>query len=227
MKISTELKAFQERLGHSFKSPELLIRAVTHSSLSTSDRSDNQRLEFLGDRVLGLIIAEALLKADPKAAEGILAPRFNALVRKETCAEVAAEIDLGMALKMGRSEMISGGRRKQAILGDAMEAVIAAVYLDAGFGVATKLVLKLWGARILNTDIDARDSKTVLQEWAQARGMPPPSYRDLDRKGPDHAPVFKVEAVLADGQRKIAEANSKRAAQQLAAKQLLESLSDE
>lgn len=227
MKLSGELKEFQHRLGHVFKRPELLIRAVTHSSLSTADRSDNQRLEFLGDRVLGLIIAEALLEVDPTAAEGVLAPRFNALVRKETCAEIATEIDLGTALKMGRSEMLSGGRRKQAILGDAMEAVIAAVYLDAGFNAATKLVLSLWGDRVRNTQTDARDAKTLLQEWAQARGMPPPSYRDVDRSGPDHAPEFTVEAVLADGQRTTAQASSKRAAQQLAAKLLLESIENE
>lgn len=227
MKLSSELKEFQTRLGHVFKAPELLIRAVTHSSLSTPDRSDNQRLEFLGDRVLGLIIAEALLEVDPNAAEGVLAPRFNALVRKETCAEIAAQIDLGAALKMGRSEMLSGGRRKQAILGDAMEAVIAAVYLDAGFKPATQLVLRLWGDRVHNTQGDARDAKTLLQEWAQARGMPPPSYRDINRTGPDHAPVFTVEAVLADGKRATAEAPSKRNAQQMAAKQLLESIGDD
>ncbi len=139
-------------------------------------RPDNQRLEFLGDRVLGLVMAAALMRADRDASEGQLAPRFNALVRKETCAEVARDIDLGAALKLGRSEMMSGGRRKEALLADAMEAVIAAVYLDAGFDAAEALVLRLWGGRIGAVAADARDAKTALQEWAQARGLPPPTY---------------------------------------------------
>ncbi|MCL4118669.1 UNVERIFIED_CONTAM: hypothetical protein GTU68_052189 [Idotea baltica] len=200
---------------------------MTHSSLSTPAREDNQRLEFLGDRVLGLVISEALLDHDPNAPEGLLAPRFNALVRKETCAEVAQQIDLGLALKMGRSEMISGGRRKQAILGDAMEAVIAAVYRDGGFDAARDLILRLWGNRIQNAEADARDAKTMLQEWAQARKMPPPSYKDVGRTGPDHAPIFQVTAILANGRNASATANSKRQAQQDAAKKLLSELDDD
>ena len=127
MKLSAELRSFQDRLGHQFSRPELLAQAVTHASMSSANRDDNQRLEFLGDRVLGLVMAEALLTLDKGATEGQLAPRFNALVRKETCADVAREIGLGDVLKLGRSEMLSGGRRKEALLGDAMEAVIAAV----------------------------------------------------------------------------------------------------
>ena len=196
MKLAVELKAFEARLGHTFNRPALLVRAVTHSSMSSPNRDDNQRLEFLGDRVLGLVMAQALLDHDTDAAEGLLAPRFNALVRKETCAEVAREIDLGTVLKLGRSEMMSGGRRKQALLGDAMEAVIAAVYRDAGFDAARDLVLRLWGTRVTTVEDDARDPKTALQEWAQARGLPPPSYVELARTGPDHAPVFTVAAKL-------------------------------
>src|SRR5690606_29827884 len=133
--------------------------------ISTPTRPDNQRLEFLGDRVLGLVMADVLLAADRGATEGQLAPRFNALVRKETCADVARQIDLGAVLKLGRSEMMTGGRRKEALLGDAMEAVIAAVYLDSGLEVARALVLRLWGARIDGVAEDARDAKTALQEW--------------------------------------------------------------
>lgn len=221
MKLAAEVQAFLIRLGHDFNTPELLIEALTHASLSTATRPDNQRLEFLGDRVLGLVIADALLKADPDAAEGLLAPRFNTLVRKETCAAVAEELRLGEALKLGRSEMMSGGRRKQALLGDAMEAVIAAVYLDAGFATARDLVERLWAGRIASAEEDARDPKTVLQEWAQARGMKPPLYRDTARAGPDHAPVFTVTAQLDNGQEAVAQAASKRAAQQAAAKALL------
>lgn len=224
MKLSRELHAFEQRIGHQFARPELLLRAVTHASVSSSTRKDNQRLEFLGDRVLGLVMATALLEHDKTATEGQLAPRFNALVRKEACADVAREIDLGAVLKLGRSEMISGGRRKQALLGDAMEAVIAAVYKDAGFEVAAEMILRLWGSRIHKVEADARDAKTSLQEWAQARGQTPPSYVEVARSGPDHAPVFTIAARLADGTEAQATAGSKRQAEQAAAKALLDRL---
>ena len=221
MKTSAELDAFAARLGHAFSEPEYLIRAVTHPSIASETRPDNQRQEFLGDRVLGLVIAEALLKADEGAAEGQLAPRFNALVRKETCAAVARDIDIGVVLRLGRSEMMSGGRRKDALLADAMEAVIAAVYQDGGFEAARDVVLRLWASRIDTVEGDARDAKTSLQEWAQARGLAPPSYEAVDRSGPDHAPVFPVEARLSTGEAERASANSKRAAEQASAKALL------
>ncbi|MBR9651084.1 ribonuclease III [Thalassovita aquimarina] len=221
MKLSAELKAFEGRIGHRFAQPELLLRAVTHSSMSSPTREDNQRLEFLGDRVLGLVMSEALLARDTAATEGQLAPRFNALVRKETCADVAKAIDVGAVLKLGRSEMMSGGRRKQALLGDAMEAVIAAVYLDAGFDAARDMVLRLWGKRIDDVKADARDAKTALQEWAQARGLKPPKYVEVSRSGPDHAPVFTIAVELDNGESERAIAGSKRQAEQAAAKALL------
>jgi ribonuclease III len=224
VKLSADLKALEQRIGHSFQRPDLLLRAVTHSSMSSATRDDNQRLEFLGDRVLGLVMAEALLQDDPTATEGQLAPRYNALVRKEACADVARDIDLGDVLKLGRSEMISGGRRKQALLGDAMEALIAAVYLDAGFDAARALILRLWGDRIETVEQDARDAKTALQEWAQARGLPPPRYIELARSGPDHAPTFTMSAQLANGEAETATAGSKRQAEQAAAKALLDRL---
>ncbi|SFA91076.1 RNAse III [Poseidonocella pacifica] len=212
---------FSERIGHEFTDGDLLRRALTHSSMATANREDNQRLEFLGDRVLGLVMSEALLAADRDAAEGLLAPRFNALVRKEACAEVARQIELGAVLKLGRSEMLSGGRRKEALLGDAMEAVIAAVYLDGGFEVAKAMILRLWGDRIKNVDSDARDPKTALQEWAQARKFSPPRYVEVGRTGPDHAPEFTIAAELDNGSRQVATARSKRLAEQAAAKVLL------
>jgi ribonuclease III len=224
VKLSAELKALEGRIGYHFDRPELLLRAVTHSSMSSATRDDNQRLEFLGDRVLGLVMAEALLARDAKATEGQLAPRYNALVRKEACADVAREIALGDVLKLGRSEMISGGRRKLALLGDAMEALIAAVYLDAGFDPARALILRLWGERIGAVEDDARDAKTALQEWAQARGLPPPKYVELKRSGPDHAPVFTMAAQLETGDSESATAGSKRQAEQAAAKALLDRL---
>nr|WP_236015871.1 ribonuclease III [Phaeovulum veldkampii] len=219
--MSADILAFQVRLGHVFAQPDILMRALTHASISSATRPDNQRLEFLGDRVLGLVLAETLLEADRRATEGQLAPRFNALVRKETCADVARQIDLGAVLKLGRSEMMTGGRRKEALLGDAMEAVIAAVYLDAGFVAARDLVLRLWGERIGAVAEDARDAKTSLQEWAQARGLPPPSYVEIARDGPDHAPQFTIEVRLASGQAERARAGAKRQAEQAAARALL------
>jgi ribonuclease-3 len=221
VKLSADLLAFTGRIGHQFRQPDLLMRAVTHASISSVTRPDNQRLEFLGDRVLGLAMAEALLRADPQASEGQLAPRYNALVRKETCADVAREIGLGDVLKLGRSEMMSGGRRKDALLGDALEAVIAAVYMDAGFEAAQAVVLGLWGDRIAGVEADSRDAKTALQEWAQARGLPPPVYVEQGRTGPDHQPVFTVEVRLENGAVERAAAGTKRQAEQAAAKALL------
>ncbi|MEL6680061.1 MAG: ribonuclease III [Pseudomonadota bacterium] len=216
--------ALQAKLGHRFRTPDLLTEALTHASIATRARPDNQRLEFLGDRVLGLIIAEALLAEDPEATEGQIAPRFNALVRKETCAEIAAGIGIGEAMVLGRSEAISGGRRKTALLGDAMEAVIAAVYRDAGFEAARKVVLHHWNSHIRTAAEDARDAKTTLQEWAQARGLSPPEYREVARSGPDHAPVFTIEAILENGVSARAEASAKRTAQQAAAQAILAKL---
>ncbi|MFW2541145.1 ribonuclease III [Primorskyibacter sp. 2E107] len=224
MKVSADLKALEERLGYRFERPDLLRQAVTHGSMSGPGRDDNQRLEFLGDRVLGLVMAQALLEHDMSANEGQLAPRFNALVRKEACADVAREIDIGAALKLGRSEQKTGGRRKMALLGDAMEAVIAAVYLDGGFDAARALILRLWGKRIDEVEEDAKDAKTALQEWAQGRGLQPPQYVEIARSGPDHAPIFTIEVRLPTGETAESTAGNKRQAEQSAAKALLDRL---
>lgn len=224
MKLSGDLAEFEDRIGHRFGAPDLLIRALTHTSIASATRPSNQRLEFLGDRVLNLVIAEALFKADRQADEGTLAPRYNALVRKEACAEVAQDVDLGSVLKLGRGEMTTGGRRKTALLGDAMEAVIAAVYLDGGIDAARDMVQRLWGTRIAQAETLAQDPKTALQEWAQARGQRPPTYDVVSRSGPDHAPVFAVAARLETGAEAEASAGSKRQAEQAAAAQLLRKL---
>ncbi|GMG80967.1 ribonuclease III [Paralimibaculum aggregatum] len=221
------LTAFAERIGHRFADPELLETALTHPSAGSPARPDNQRLEFLGDRVLGLVIAEALLEAYPKEAEGGLAPRLNALVRREALAEIAEEIGLGPEIRLGRSESMSGGRRKAAILADAMEAVIAAVYLDGGFAAAREAVLGLWAPRIRAVRAAPVDAKTKAQEWAQARGLAPPVYTALSRTGPDHAPRFTVEAALQTGARAEGTAASKKAAEQAAAEALLAALREE
>ena len=226
MKKSEAIRSFEQRLGYEFSNLSLLVEALTHSSIASDFRKDNQRLEFLGDRVLGLVMAEALLEIDQTAPEGTLAPRFNALVRKETCAEVARQIELGGVLKIGRSEMLSGGRRKDALLGDGMEAVIAAIYKDGGFEVAKTIIINLWGDRIKNVRGDARDAKTMLQEWAQARGQNPPNYEVISRSGPDHAPDFLVKVILDSGETSEALAGSKRQAEQMAAKALLQKIGE-
>lgn len=224
MKQSRELSDFQDRIGYSFSDPGLLRRALTHNSLASDTRPSNQRLEFLGDRVLNLAIAEALLAQDQSADEGTLAPRYNALVRKETCADVARTMDLGAVLRLGRGEQNTGGRRKNAILGDAMEAVLAAIYLDGGLDAARKVILQHWGDKLINVEAQARDAKTALQEWVQARGEPPPRYVEIARDGPDHAPRFTIAARLASGAEAHAEGGSKREAEQAAANLLLKRL---
>ncbi|MEF3048303.1 ribonuclease III [Pseudotabrizicola sp. L79] len=221
MRLSADLKAFETRIGYSFRRSELLIRAVTHSSIGSATRPDNQRLEFLGDRVLGLVMAEAMLAADKSASEGQLAPRFNALVRKETCAEVARDIGLGEVLKLGRSEMLTGGRRKETLLGDAMEALIAAVYLDGGFDAAKALVLRLWGARVHEAEARIYNPKSALQERSQAQGLGLPVYTETARSGPDHQPMFTIEVRLDNGLSARATAAGKRVAEAAAAEALL------
>ncbi|MDO5604632.1 MAG: ribonuclease III [Paracoccus sp. (in: a-proteobacteria)] len=225
MKVSAELRGFMARLGHEFARPELLVRALTHGSVASSTRPDNQRLEFLGDRVLGLTMAEALFAADQTATEGQLAPRYNALVRGETCADIAREIGLGDVLKLGRSEMISGGRRKDALLADALEAVLAAIHLDAGFETARAVTLTLWAGRLETVAQDARDAKTALQEWAQAHGMTPPRYEVTGRSGPDHAPEFEITVRLDNGRDAVARGTgTKRGIEQMAAAALLKEI---
>ncbi|MCY4305659.1 MAG: ribonuclease III [Aestuariivita sp.] len=221
MTIPQKLHAFEARIGYQFNDQSLLLKALTHSSIKSPKLEDNEKLEFLGDRVLALIVAEALMQMDQSATVGQLASRLNALVRKETCAEVALEIKLGQFLKLGRSEMLSGGRKKKTLLEDAMEAVIAAVYCDAGLSTTRKMVLRLWGDRIQKVDSDAKDAKTALQEWAHSQGMDSPEYTIISRRGPDHAPVFDIMAKLTDGRSDQAQAGSKRQAEQAAAQKLL------
>ena len=227
MKLSRQLKAFENRLGHEFSNTGLLVQSLTHSSMSASVHGNNERLEFLGDRILGMTIAEAILAQDDDAAEGDLAIRLNELVRKETCSEIARNIDLGSVLRLGRAEMKSGGRRKTAVLGDAMEAVIAAVYLDSGYETARNVILRHWGNRIAHVKSVPPESKTALQEWAHARGMNTPEYLEISREGPDHALEFLIEVKLDDKLSAMARAGSKRRAEQAAARILLRNLINE
>ena len=199
----------------------LLVEALTHQSAASKPGDSNQRLVFLGDRVLGLVVAEELSRLYPHESESLLAPRLNQLVRREASAESAAALDLGEHLRMARSEAMTGGKRKVTLLADAMEAVIAAVYLARGLEPARDFVLDLWAPLFDAQDEPPQDSKTRLQEWAQARALPPPAYDVTERKGPDHAPHFTIEARLADGRSATGRGASKRAAEQAAASALL------
>ncbi|MEX1153674.1 ribonuclease III [Parvibaculum sp.] len=211
--------ALEEKLSYKFKDMALLARALTHPSAGPENY---QRLEFLGDRVLALTVADWLLRLFPEADEGELAIRFNALVRKEACAAVAARIDLGAYITMGAGEEKAGGRQKSAILADGCEALIAALYLDGGMEEATRFIEGQWAHLIDKHTEIPRDAKTALQEWAHASGLSAPTYRQTARKGPDHAPEFTVE-VLVEGRKPLAaKGNSKRQAEQAAAQALLE-----
>lgn len=220
----TKYTVLQKRMNYTFKQRTYLEEALRHPSLSGA--LDNQRLEFLGDRVLGLIIAEELLVRDPSAKEGDLAPRFNQLVRKESCANVADTLQLGHEIKLGRSEAMSGGRRKIALLGDVMESMIAAVYLDGGFDAARKFILAQWAQMLDEVPKDAVDPKTRLQEMVQAQGEAPPRYELIERTGPDHAPEFIV-AVHTKQHSAQGKGSNKRSAQADAAATLLTQLKDE
>jgi ribonuclease-3 len=217
--------ALEDRIGFKFADKALLERALTHiSALSggPQKRADSyQRLEFLGDHVLGLVISDMLYRAFPKANEGELSRRLADLVRKETCAEVAKAMDLGPALKLGNSESHAGGRLRSTILADVCEALVGGVFIDGGYAAAETLVAKFWKERMLKPLRPLRDPKTMLQEWAQGRGLPTPAYRELARTGPHHDPEFRVAVVLPDRPPAEGLGSSKRAAEQAAAAAML------
>lgn len=220
------LQALYVILGHRFQRPKLLYEALTHPSLEPSRRrgGDYERLEFLGDRVLGLVIAEALFESDPSAAAGELAVRFNALVRKETVAEVARDIDLGPHLILAPSEEQVGGREKEAILANSCEAVLGALYLDGGFEAARGFILDSWAERVAGAERTRKDAKTALQEFVQQGRVAPPTYRIVGQSGPPHERRFTVEVRIDDGNTEIGEGRSRRAAEQDAAARLLKRL---
>jgi ribonuclease-3 len=216
-------RELEARIGYSFSEKALLESALTHiSALSGKSRVGSyQRLEFLGDHVLGLVVSEMLFEAFPKADEGELSRRLADLVRRETCAEIARSIDAGAVIKLGVSESNSGGRRRTAILADVSESLVGAVFLDGGYEAAKAVVDRLWGERMRRPQKPLRDPKTVLQEWAQARGLPTPSYREVERTGPHHSPEFRVEVVLPELDPAEGLGSSKRAAEQAAAAAML------
>ena len=219
-----DVASLEDRLAYHFKDPHLLACALTHVSAAggAAGRSKNyQRLEFLGDRVLGLAIAEMLFTAFPKASEGELSQRLSELVRRDTCAEVALVWDVGPYLKLGGGDMQSGGRSSRPILADVCESIIGAVFLDGGYEAAKALVERGFAERMRAEHRLPRDPKTVLQEWAQGRGLPTPTYHLVEQTGPDHAPRFQVEARVGPLEAATGSAATKRAAEQDAAQNLL------
>ncbi|MDO9458929.1 MAG: ribonuclease III [Alphaproteobacteria bacterium] len=211
------LVKLEQRLGHRFRSSDLLPQALTHSSATGESSRNNERLEFLGDRVLALLVADLLLQHFPDASEGDLALRLNALVRRETCAAVALEVELGACLTLAPAEAASGGRDKPAILGDACEAVIGALYLDGGMAAARGFVEMRWTPRLTGLATAPADAKSALQEWSQARKLGTPDYTVISRDGPDHAPVFVIEVQLPGHAPACGTGASKREAEQAAA----------
>jgi ribonuclease III len=224
MTRAAQVAALQARLGHVFKDQALLMRALTHKSAGDGVRgfAHNERLEWLGDRVLGLLAAERLFRLDPKAEEGELTRRFNAVVNGRTCAQAAR--DLGVDTLMAVSKSVGGtaqGTRNESILGDAFEALLGALYLEGGLEAASIAFEAAWSLGLSGQGRD-RNPKSSLQEWAQKRGRPAPAYAVLRREGPDHAPLFEVEVRVA-GRAATAEGGSKQEAEERAARTLLTS----
>jgi len=219
-----KLKDLEARLGYCFRDRELLKRALTHASVRQAPgakRHDNERLEFLGDRVLGLAVAELLCELYPAASEGELARLYNRLVRGGTCAEVARALELGPVLALSDSEAGSGGRDKDTILADACEALLGAIFLEAGYEKARKIVRLNWRPKLDGAPAEAADAKSALQEWAQGQGLELPHYWEVERKGPDHAPRFTAEVRIKGLRSARGEGANKRAAEQAAASALL------
>ncbi len=225
MKLKAQDKeTLEERLGYRFDNPALLVRALTHSSaVSPSKRTSEsyQRFEFLGDRVLGLVVADMLSARLPKANEGELSRTLNSLVRKETCAKVARKLGMGAFVKLGESEARTGGADKDAILGDVCEAVIGAIYADGGLDPAFTFVSRMFGDNLDVAQARRADSKTALQEWAQGKGLEPPTYSETARSGPDHAPVFTISVAVRGHEPIAATGTSKKLAEHQAAEKFL------
>lgn len=218
--------SLEDRIGYQFRNRRLLELALTHRSAGSASDGSYERLEFLGDRVLGLVIADLLLKRFPGEPEGHLSRRLNALVRKEALAEVAVALDLGSEIKFGQSEEVDGADNP-SILSDVCEALIAAIYRDADLEAARSFILRQWEARLDADPKPPRDAKSGLQEWSMARALGFPTYEEIDRSGPDHAPVFTIRVSIPGHGEAVAEGRSKRQAEQSAAETLLERLNND
>ncbi len=228
-------EALTETFGHRFAHPELLREALTHPSASAPGSGKSarvrparlrgyERLEFLGDRVLGLVVADLLYNAFPQEDEGALAKRLAALARKDTLARVATAADLGGHLVLSKAESQAGGRKNPTLLADACEAVIGALYLDGGLAAAAGFIGRYWQPLMTAEAKPPQDAKTALQEWAQGAALPLPVYRTVRTEGPPHEPLFAVEVVVQGLPAVTASGRTKRTAEQAAAAQMLETL---
>jgi len=217
--------AIEQRIGHKFTDPNLLMTAMTHVSALKPSRKRGesyQRLEFLGDHVLGLIVSDMLYRAFPNADEGELSKRLADLVRKESCADVAKSLGLAEDIKLGAVGPGAGARLRKSVLGDICEAVIGAVFLDGGYPAASVFVERNWTEQMRKPRQPLRDPKTVLQEWAQGKGLPTPVYREVERTGPHHDPQFRVAVDLPGLAPAEGVGGSKRAAEKVAASVMIE-----
>jgi ribonuclease III len=223
--VKAATSATEERIGHKFADANLLVTAMTHVSALKPSRKRGesyQRLEFLGDHVLGLIVSDMLYRAFPNADEGELSKRLADLVRKESCADVAKSLGLADDIKLGAVGAGAGARLRKSVLGDICEAVIGAVFLDGGYQAASEFVERNWVERMRKPRQPLRDPKTVLQEWAQGKGLPTPVYREVERTGPHHDPQFRVAVDLPGLAPAEGVGGSKRAAEKVAASVMIE-----
>jgi ribonuclease-3 len=223
--LSSQYSELYEILGYSFKDESLIREALTHPSLEGTP--SYQRLEFIGDRVLGLAIAAWMFEIHPNADEGGLASRHTNLVRREACAKIAADLNLGDFIHMAKSSEDTGGRKRETIIADVCESVIGAIYLEAGYLEAEKFIRKFWHEMAHNVKVAKRDAKTRLQELVQSRGKSTPVYTTIDKKGPDHQPTFTIVVSVQGEGEETAKGFSKRDAEQLAAEKILKRLKSE
>lgn len=223
--------ALTRNLGHEFRDPSLLERALTHASVGEGAERDargrpfldNQRLEFLGDRVLGLLVADRLMRDFPDANEGEMSARLHALVDKAACARVAEALGVGPAMRLSPGESKQGGRRREGVLGDAMEAILAAVWYDGGVEAAKTVFDRAWAGELAATPVRTLSNpKSALQEWALGQGRALPTYRIVERTGSDHAPTFTVEASVEGYPPLTAQGRSRQDAEKAAAVGLLQ-----
>ncbi len=218
------------RLGHDFRDPRLLDRALTHASVgegvapqTSKAPRDNERLEFLGDRVLGLLVADRLHRDFPEADEGQLSSRLHSLVDRSACGRVGEFLGIGQAVRLSPGETRSGGRRKEGLIADAVEAVLAAVYLDGGLDAARAAFDRAWAEELAKPpERGLANPKSALQEWAQGQGRPLPTYRVSERSGSDHAPTFTVEVTVEGVEPRAASGRSRQDAEKAAATALLQ-----
>jgi len=219
--MSSGLDKLQAAIGYTFKDIGLLRQALVHSSATAQRLKSNERMEFMGDRVLGLILAELLLNAFPDEDEGEISYRFTALAQRDALATVAGEIGLAENLALSNGEHLTGGRENPGMLADATEAVICALYKDGGLEAARAFIHAHWTEMMLENRRPPKDPKTTLQEWAQGRGLALPQYRIHGQEGPDHQPVFSVEVTIQGQPATHGEGPNKRAAEQAAAEAML------